>query len=89
MNKEILMRILQLLLFMVLFFLAVNVGHVPVFVLVTIIVSIWTFGFRSRSQKDRPDQLSAYSVFNRGFEEIQGSFTAKHYEKQLRSGKLQ
>lgn len=73
---------------MVLFFLAVNVGHVPVFVLVTIVGSVWKLGFRSRFEKDAPDQLSAYSVFNPGFEEIQGSFTAKHYEKQLRSGKL-
>lgn len=39
-------------------------------------------------RKKRPGEKSAYSVFNRGVEQIQGTFSADDIDRQYRTGSL-
>ena len=40
----------------------------------------------TRTDKQKDNKLSAYSVFNKNFERIDGTFTSEQFEKELRYG---
>jgi hypothetical protein len=44
----------------------------PVVLILTALVLIFTIGLKDKSENDSEDGLSAYSVFNRGFQNIMG-----------------
>lgn len=51
------------------------------------ILSLFYFIWKNLSSRRRPaHELSAYSVFNRNFEKLQGTFSAEDYDRQLRHG---
>jgi len=60
-------------------------GFGAVFLILSLICFVWVnTGTRPR----QPGELSAYSVFNRNCERIDGTFTAEQFEDQLRHGSL-
>ena len=54
-----------------------------VFFLVSIPVFVWQ---SMEEYKRGPRELSAYSVFNRNIEQLEGTFTSEQWEKELRYG---
>ena len=76
-------RALKVLLWVVLwgFFIKIEFG------VVYFVVSILFFLFHSlRGSKRKPSEPSAYSVFNKNCEAIDGTLTAEQFERELRGG---
>lgn len=44
--------------------------------------------YNTRTGRKSRGEVSAYSVFNRNCEQIDGTFTAEQFDKQIRSGML-
>ncbi len=59
----------------------VKVGFGAVFFATSAFAFIW---LNLGNERRRPGRMSAYSVFNPGFENIQGTFTAQQFEQELR-----
>lgn len=59
-----------------------NIGLMLPFLLVVSVYLIWAFGFSAR----KSGEVSAYNVFNKNFETIQGTFNAEKLEKSMRRG---
>lgn len=53
-----------------------------IYFIISLLYLIWT----SMNSRRRRNQLSAYSVFNKNFEKIQGTFSGEDYDRQLRRG---
>lgn len=78
-------RALKVLLWLVLwgFFIEIEFG------VVYFVVSILFFLFHSlRGSRRKPSEPSAYSVFNKNCEAIDGTLTAEQFERELRGGPL-
>ena len=78
-------RLLKVLLWLVLwgFFIEIEFG------VVYFVVSILFFLFHSlRGSRRKPSEPSAYSVFNKNCEAIDGTLTAEQFERELRGGPL-
>lgn len=58
------------------------------FAAVYLIISSFYLMYASMKSRKRRDGPSAYSVFNEGFERIDGTFTAEQFENQLRHGTM-
>ena len=50
----------------------------------TCLLALWTFGLREKF--DGEENMSAYSVFNRGGRAIMGGFTGEQFDQQMRGG---
>ena len=74
---------LKVLLWLALFGFFVEIEFGVVFVLSSILFFIYT---SMRRTKRRSSELSAYSVFNKNFERIEGTLTADQFERELRLG---
>lgn len=59
-----------------------NIGLLLPYSISISVYAIWRFGFSQR----RSGEVSAYNVFNKNFERLQGEFTAEKFEKQMRRG---
>lgn len=59
------------------------VGELRAFFVVAGLVGIYAY---TRESTRRPGEKSAYSVFNKGFEKIDGTFDYNDFERSLRSG---
>ena len=76
--------VLKFLLWACLFGFFVQVGFGAVY----FIISLFYLMYTSMTSKSRRGVPSAYSVFNKDCERINGTFTAEQFESQLRTGTL-
>ncbi|XP_022091260.1 SAYSvFN domain-containing protein 1-like [Acanthaster planci] len=75
---------LKVLLWIVLFVLFLHLEFAAVFVVASFLYIIYsTLG---TSRRRAPGELSAYSVFNPNFEQIEGTLTAAQFERELKYG---
>ena len=72
--------ILKILLWLILFGLFVELEFGIVYVIISLFVIIY---FNTSTTKRSKNKLSAYSVFNKDYEKIDGTFTAEQFEKEL------
>lgn len=77
--------ILKLILWLILFGLAVEVEFAMVYCVLSALLFIY---LNTSTEKRNKNQKSAYSVFNENCERLQGTFTAEQFDKQLRHGNL-
>ena len=75
--------VLKVLIWLTLFGIFIRLEFGAVYFIFSLFYLIWTnLGRRRR----RSNELSAYSVFNRNFVKLQGTFSAEDYDRQLRRG---
>lgn len=75
--------VLKVLIWLTLFGIFLRLEFGAVYFIFSLFYLIWTnLGRRRR----RSNELSAYSVFNRNFVKVQGTFSAEDYDRQLRRG---
>ncbi|CAK8695910.1 unnamed protein product [Clavelina lepadiformis] len=72
--------ILKMLLWLLLFGLFVELEFGIVYVVLSFFVIIY---YNTSTKKRGKNELSAYSVFNKDFERLDGTFTAEQFEKEL------
>ena len=75
----------KLVLWLLLWTWFISCGFGAVFFIVSLICFVWV---NTGTKPREPGVLSAYSVFNRNCERIEGTFTAEQFEKELRHGPL-
>lgn len=76
-----------LLIWMILFRVAIYVEFGVIYFILSLFFLIWRFGFRKHDNLS-PEELSAYSVFNPACERLEGTFSAEDFERSLRSGRI-
>jgi len=76
--------VIKCLLWLTLFVIFIRLEFGAIYFIVSLLYFIWTS--MSSHHRRRTNQLSAYSVFNKNFEKIQGTFSAEDYDRQLRHG---
>lgn len=79
------MTILKVLLWILLWGFFIEVGFGAVFFITSLLYFIIT---SLRGSRRKPWEPSAYSVFNRNFEAIDGTLSAEQFERELRHGPL-
>lgn len=72
-------------LWLVTYFYSIHIEFGAVYFCICALLFIY---FNTRTGKRSNDEISAYSVFNRNCERIDGTFSAEDFEKQLRKGML-
>ena len=72
--------ILKVVLWFILFGLFVELEFGIVYVILSLFVIIY---FNTSTKKRSKHKLSAYSVFNKDYERLDGTFTAEQFEKEL------
>ena len=72
--------ILKVVLWFILFGLFVELEFGIVYVILSLFVIIY---FNTSTKKRSKNKLSAYSVFNKDYERLDGTFTAEQFEKEL------
>lgn len=75
--------LIKCLLWLTLFVIFIRIEFGAIYFIISLLYLIWT---SMNSHRRRTNQLSAYSVFNKNFEKIQGTFSAEDYDRQLRCG---
>ena len=75
--------IVKLIVWLVLWAWFISCGFGAVFFIISLICFVW---MNTGTKPREPGVLSAYSVFNRNCERIDGTFTAEQFEKELRQG---
>nr|XP_002130031.1 SAYSvFN domain-containing protein 1 [Ciona intestinalis] len=75
--------VLKLVLWLILFGLFVELEFGMVFCILSAFVFIY---FNTSTNRRRSNELSAYSVFNKNCERLDGTFTAEQFERELRHG---
>lgn len=82
-NHPLTTPLLKLLLWVLLLLFFAHHEFGSVFFLVSIPILVWG---SMEEYKRGPRELSAYSVFNRNCEQLDGTFTSEQWEKELRYG---
>jgi len=75
--------VVKLVLWLILWAWFISCGFGAVFFIVSLICFVW---MNTRTRPRELGEPSAYSVFNRNCERIEGTFTAEQFEKELRHG---
>jgi len=75
--------VLKLLLWLIVWAWFIGCGFGAVFFIVSLICFVW---INTGTKQREPGLPSAYSVFNRNCERIDGTFTTEQFEKELRHG---
>ena len=70
---------IKLFVFFFLWVMCIRIGFGAIFFIAASFYLIF-----SNLRKERDSQLSAYSVFNEGYEQLEGTFNAREFESQLR-----
>nr|CAB3265874.1 SAYSvFN domain-containing protein 1-like [Phallusia mammillata] len=73
--------VLKTLLWIIIFLLFVELQFGMVYVIVSAFVFIY---FNTSTRRRNREEMSAYSVFNKDCERLDGTFTAEQFEKELR-----
>lgn len=76
--------LIKCLLWLTLFVIFIRIEFGAIYFIISLLYVIWTS--MSSHRRRRTHQLSAYSVFNKNFEKIQGTFSGEDYDRQLRRG---
>ncbi|XP_014280298.1 uncharacterized protein Saysd1 [Halyomorpha halys] len=76
---------LMFILWLITYIYAIHIEFGAVYFCICALLFIY---FNTRTGKRQRDEISAYSVFNRNCERIDGTFSAEEFEKQLRKGML-
>ncbi|CAH1392728.1 unnamed protein product [Nezara viridula] len=84
-NIVTLKTFLLFILWLVTYFYSIHIEFGAVYFCICALLFIY---FNTRTGKRPRDEISAYSVFNRNCERIDGTFSAEEFEKQLRKGML-
>lgn len=78
---------LKLLVWLLLGVVAVEVAVVPIFVIFSVFFGIYATT-ENNAHKRRAGEKSAYSVFNKNFEKLDGTFDAEQFDAELRRGRF-
>jgi hypothetical protein len=77
----------KLLVCVLLLAVAVELAVVPIYIIGLVFFAMYETT-EANAHKRRPGQKSAYSVFNKNFEKLQGTFDAEQIDAQYRTGRL-